>query len=110
MLIEKHGEPTPFRPTARTATPTPSSCGARTDAADAVAFAVRNSKRYPPLFRFVVESALQDQTDPLKERLLGVQVFGREPDYDTNLDPIVRYTAGEVRKRIAQYYHLPSSG
>jgi hypothetical protein len=66
----------------------------------------RNSKRYPPLFRFVVESALQDRTDTLKERSLGVQVFGREPDYDTNLDPIVRYTAGEIRKRIAQYYHL----
>jgi len=67
----------------------------------------RNSKRYPPLFRFVVESALHGQPDTVKERQLGVQVFGREPDYDTNLDPIVRYTAGEVRKRIAQYYHLP---
>jgi hypothetical protein len=66
----------------------------------------RNSKRYPPLFRFVVESTLQDQTDTLKERSLGVKVFGREPDYDTNLDPIVRYTAGEIRKRIAQYYHF----
>ncbi len=67
----------------------------------------RNSKRYPPLFRYVVESVLQDPAGTLKERQLGIQVFGREPDYDTNLDPIVRYTAGEIRKRIAQYYHLP---
>jgi hypothetical protein len=67
----------------------------------------RNSKRYPPLFRFVVESVLDGQSGTLKERQLGMQVFGREPDYDTNLDPIVRYTAGEIRKRIAQYYHLP---
>jgi hypothetical protein len=67
----------------------------------------RNSKRYPALFRYVVESALHADTEPLKERQLGVQVFSREPDYDTNLDPIVRYTAGEIRKRIAQYYHLP---
>jgi len=66
----------------------------------------RNSKRYPPLFRFVVEAALRGHPEGVKERQLGVQVFGREPDYDTNLDPIVRYTAGEVRKRIAQYYHL----
>jgi len=67
----------------------------------------RNSKRYPPLFRYVVESVLQDPRGTLKERQLGIQVFGREPEYDTNVDPIVRYTAGEIRKRIAQYYHLP---
>ena len=32
-------------------------------------------------------------------------MFGRAPDYDTNLDPVVRTTAVEIRKRIAQYYH-----
>ena len=37
--------------------------------------------------------------------MLGVEVFGREPDYDTNLDPVVRTSAVEIRKRIAQYYH-----
>ncbi|MBB5061225.1 hypothetical protein HDF16_005961 [Granulicella aggregans] len=40
----------------------------------------------------------------LKERNLGTEVFGRPSDYDTSADPIVRVTAGEVRKRIAQYY------
>jgi hypothetical protein len=34
-------------------------------------------------------------------------VFGREPTYDTSTDPIVRATAGEIRKRIAQYYQEP---
>src|SRR3974377_136999 len=65
----------------------------------------KNSKRYPNLLRFVVERALEGHTDPLKERTLGVEVFGRAPDYDTNLDPVVRTTACEIRKRIAQYYH-----
>ncbi|MEQ1883738.1 MAG: hypothetical protein ABL967_01670 [Bryobacteraceae bacterium] len=65
----------------------------------------KNSKRYPNLLRFVVERALQGHTEPLKERTLGIEVFGREPDYDTNLDPVVRTTAVEIRKRIAQYYH-----
>jgi hypothetical protein len=64
----------------------------------------KNSKRYPNLLRFVVERALDGHTDPLKERTLGVDVFGREPDYDTNLDPVVRTSACEIRKRIAQYY------
>ena len=40
----------------------------------------------------------------MKERTLGIEVFGREPDYDTNLDPVVRTSAVEIRKRIAQYY------
>lgn len=64
----------------------------------------KNSKRYPNLLRFVVERALEGHTDALKERTLGIDVFGREPDYDTNLDPVVRTTAVEIRKRIAQYY------
>jgi hypothetical protein len=65
----------------------------------------RNSKRYPNLLRYVVEQTLQGQTSQLKERTLGIEVFGRDPDYDTNLDPVVRTSAGEIRKRIAQYYH-----
>jgi hypothetical protein len=38
---------------------------------------------------------------------LGIAVFGREPSYDTATDPVVRATAGEIRKRIAQYYQEP---
>lgn len=64
-----------------------------------------NSKRYPALLRYVVEKSLDGLADRLKERTLGVEVFGRPPDYDTNSDPVVRFSAGEIRKRIAQYYH-----
>jgi hypothetical protein len=65
----------------------------------------RGSKRYPALLRYVVAAALDDRLGDLKERTLGVEVFGRDPGYDTNADPVVRVSAGEVRKRIAQYYH-----
>lgn len=67
----------------------------------------KNSRRYPSLLRYVVEHTLNGDTTRLKERSLGIEVFGREPDYDTNQDPVVRTTAGEIRKRIAQYYHEP---
>lgn len=43
----------------------------------------------------------------MKERALGVEVFGRQPDYDTTQDPVVRMTAVEIRKRLAQYYQTP---
>jgi hypothetical protein len=62
------------------------------------------SKRYAPFLRHVVEKTLDGQEDRLKERVLGSELFGRPPDYDSNNDPVVRVTAGEVRKRIAQYY------
>ena len=65
------------------------------------------SKRLPSLLRFVVERSLQGQVESLKERTLGVEVFARAPNYDTNSDPVVRTTAVEIRKRIAQYYHEP---
>src|SRR5712691_11919472 len=65
----------------------------------------KNSKRYPNLLRYIVEHTLAGFPGELKERTLGVEVFGRQPDYDTNADPVVRATAGEIRKRIAQYYH-----
>ena len=67
----------------------------------------RNSKRYPPFLRFIIEQTLASRTHLLKERTLGIDVFGRPNDYDTNADPIVRVTAGEIRKRIAQYYQDP---
>jgi hypothetical protein len=66
-----------------------------------------HSKRFPSFLRFVVEHTLSGQTDLLKERTLGIEIFGRDPDYDTATDPIVRVTAAEIRKRIAQYYQEP---
>jgi hypothetical protein len=65
----------------------------------------RGSKRYPALLRHVVDAALDNRSGDLKERTLGVEVFRRDPGYDTNADPVVRVSAGEVRRRIAQYYH-----
>jgi len=65
------------------------------------------SKRYPSFLRYVLSHTLAGEADLLKERTLGIEVFGRKPDYDTAADPIVRVTAAEIRKRIEQYYHEP---
>jgi hypothetical protein len=67
----------------------------------------RNSKRSRALLGFVVEGALDGRHDLMKERTIGVTVFGREADYDTAQDAIVRNAAVEVRKRLAQYYVDP---
>lgn len=66
-----------------------------------------NSKRYPSFLKFVVTQSMEGQSGNLKERTVGIEVFGCNPDYDTTSNPIVRVTAAEVRKRIAQYYQDP---
>ena len=67
-----------------------------------------HSRRFPSFLRFVVTHTLSGRTDLLKERTLGVEVFGKSANYDTANDPIVRVTAAEIRKRIAQYYQDPA--
>ncbi len=66
-----------------------------------------HSKRFPSFLRFIVQEVLEGRGDQLKERTLGIEVFGRDAGYDTTSDPIVRVTAAEIRKRIAQYYQDP---
>lgn len=66
-----------------------------------------NSKRYPVLLAYTVEQTLLGHGGELKERTIGIEAFGRDPAYDVNLDPVVRTTAAEVRKRLIQYYYSP---
>jgi hypothetical protein len=64
----------------------------------------RNSKRYPVLLEYLIRETLAGNSDSLKERVLGIAVFHRPADYDANADPVVRVTAAEIRRRIAQFY------
>lgn len=64
----------------------------------------RNSKRYPAFLNYIVHTTLEGKDAEIKERCIGIDAFGRAADYDTNLDPIVRNTASEVRKRLTIYY------
>jgi len=64
----------------------------------------RSSKRSVTFLRYVVDQTLSGSADQIKERTIGVEVFGRNPSYDTNSDHIVRTAAVELRKRLATYY------
>ena len=71
--------------------------------------AFKSSKRCQLLLIRIVEHSLAgDDAPPLRERVLGVEVLGRKPHYDTASDPIVRVTAGEIRRRLGQYYGDPA--
>lgn len=64
----------------------------------------RSSKRCQDFLKFVVERTLAGLTESLKERTIGIEVFGRPASYDTSSDGIVRINATEVRKRLAIHY------
>ena len=64
----------------------------------------RTSRQCQNLLRYIVDHSLRKDDMALRERVLGVEVFGRAADYDTSEDPVVRMRAADVRKRLAQYY------
>jgi hypothetical protein len=66
--------------------------------------AFRNSRQCQKFLEHVVNNTLAGHEEQLKERSIGMDVFGRDPGYDTSNDPVVRVRATEVRKRLAQYF------
>ncbi len=66
--------------------------------------AFKGSHRSVQFLRFIVEQAIAGRFESLKERMIGVELFGRSPSYDTGDDAIVRVTASDVRKRLLQHY------
>src|SRR5215831_15336658 len=59
--------------------------------------AFRGSERSKQFLQFVVERALEGRHAEIKERTIGVEVFGRPSDYEPVGDSIVRVKANEVR-------------
>lgn len=66
--------------------------------------AFKGSHRSGQFLAYVVEQAIAGHFESLKERVIGIELFGRSPSYDTGEDAIVRVTASDVRKRLLQHY------
>jgi hypothetical protein len=66
------------------------------------------SKRCQQFLEYVCEKSLAGEVGALKERSIAIEVFGRHLDTAGHSeDTIVRVSAREVRKRLAQYYATP---
>jgi len=65
----------------------------------------RGSSRRKEFLSYVVHHSLEGHHEQLKERIIGAEVFHRDADYATGDDPVVRVQAGEVRRRLEQYYY-----
>ena len=60
--------------------------------------------RLKRFLHFIVSEHLEGRGDELKEYVVGVQVFGKEPSFDPRTDPIVRVQARRLRARLERYY------
>jgi Tol biopolymer transport system component len=62
------------------------------------------NERMSRFLRFLAEQHLEGHSNQLKESVIAVEVFGRNPDHDPSQDSIVRTEAGRLRGRLAEYY------
>jgi len=69
---------------------------------------VRNA-RQSDFLRFLVEQHLEGRDAELKETVIAVEVFGRNPGYDPKADAIVRTEAVRLRARLNNYYSTAGS-
>jgi tetratricopeptide (TPR) repeat protein len=65
----------------------------------------RNSRRMQQFLIFVVETTLTGKPVPLKEQVIGIEVFDRcAATYNPSHDPIVRNEARRLRRKLELYY------
>jgi len=54
--------------------------------------------------RYIIEETLAGRADRIKGYSVGLEVFGRDPDFDAQSDPVVRIEAGRLRRALERYY------
>ena len=66
--------------------------------------ALRNSTTLRQLLQFLGTRAIEGNSEGLKEYTIGVEAFGRKPDFDPKTDPIVRVQTHRLRQKLKEYY------
>ena len=64
----------------------------------------RRSDRLRELLTYLVDRAVNMPDSPAKEQEIGAGVYGRNADYDTSHDTIVRVQVAQLRKKLERYY------
>jgi adenylate cyclase len=62
------------------------------------------SERNRAFLRYVVEETLAGRTEYIKGYTVALKVFNRDPDFDPQLDPVVRIEASRLRRSLERYY------
>jgi Tol biopolymer transport system component len=62
------------------------------------------SERLSAFLKFVVQETLEGRGETLKEQVIAIELYGKEADFSTAADPIVRVDARRLRDRLREYY------
>ena len=65
---------------------------------------LHSSESLCKLLRYLAEQALEHPSTPPKEYQIATELFGRQPDFDPQLDSMVRVQAGRLRSKLVEYY------
>ena len=64
----------------------------------------RNAPSSRRLLRYLADHSLAADATHLKEYTIGVDAFGKPPEYDPRLDSTVRIQIGRLRQKLVEYY------
>lgn len=67
------------------------------------------SEQMPKLLLYVCKVTIAGHSDEINEQRIGVDVFGRSPNYDPGVDGIVRSHATRLRQRLELYFNSEGS-
>src|SRR5947199_7303163 len=65
---------------------------------------LHGSESLRAFLRFVVQKAVDQQEDQLKEYTIATEVFGRGGQYSPRTDSVVRVQASRLRSKLQEYY------
>jgi len=65
---------------------------------------LRYSERLSRFLKYVVEQQLAGNGSQIKESVLAIEIFDREPSYDSRVDSLVRVEARRLRDKLDKYY------
>lgn len=65
---------------------------------------LRTSTSLCKLLRYLAQQSIDQPETPHKEYQIATEVFGRQPDFDSRLDSVVRVQSGRLRSKLAEYY------
>ena len=66
--------------------------------------AFRNTEVLKRLLEYLGQQALSEEDRELKEYTVGIEAFGKPPDYDPKTDSSVRVLVGKLRQKLDEYY------
>ena len=64
----------------------------------------RATPQQAAFFKFVVNQTMDGKADQIKGYTVATEVFGRGPEFDQSIDPVVSIQAGRLRRAIERYY------